>query len=316
MTKPDEAPPQPTPLRDLEVAEAEPYDKQFWSVTTILKVLDSPGLTYWAIKEAAEAALDNPATVKAMLDEQGRAEAVKWLCAARWRRPAYTLKNSELGTVVHALCEDAALSGFAPSREDIEAYVRKYATKTTDIQTESDLVERMVGHWLRWLDKFQPVFEAAEGVVYSETYGYAGCLDAIFSVQGVKLMADWKTRREPLTSKGGPQRPYAETGLQLAAYRNADIMATWRARRTEKYGRRYYLLGDDERVLSEPVPEVDHGCCVIITPEDCRAYPMNCNEEIYQYFLHCVEIFRFEDEISRRIVGDPFEIGDPSEILR
>jgi hypothetical protein len=301
----------PQPLFDLDVDAPDPYDKQFWSVTTILKVLASPALEYWAIKETATAAVDSDATIKAMLDDQGRDETIKWMCGARWRKPKIALSAADLGTIVHRLCEMTALDENAkiPTDEEITQLVRSHAAKTVNIPAEVALVKQMLGHFLRWCDRFQPEYTAAEAAVYSEKYGYAGCLDAILTIGGQKLITDYKTRREPLTSRGGPQRPYAETALQLSAYRHADMVAVWRARRTEIYKRRYYLLSPDERQVAEPVPaDIDSGLCIIITPESCEAYPMLCDEQVFDHFLYVLESFRWEDDLSRRVVGDALEV--------
>lgn len=298
-----------TPLEDIDVAEAEPYDAQFWSVTTILKSLASPALEYWAIKETSTCAVDSPTVIKALLDEQGRDETIKWISGARFRRPKIALGADQLGTVVHKLCETYALTGVKPNRDEILELIRSHAAKTVDIAAEFVVVSKMLDQFEKWAQRFQPEYVAAEMAVYSQQYGYAGCLDAILKIDGVTLITDYKTRREALTNKGYPQKPYGETALQLSAYRHADIGAWWRARRVEQYKRRYYLLNDDERSTAEPVPEVDSGCCIIITPESCEAYPMRVDEEVFDHFLYTLECFRWQDDLSKRVVGDALQEG-------
>jgi hypothetical protein len=292
------------PLEDLPVDEPEKDDLRFFSVTTILKALNSPALEYWAIKTTATRALDSPATISAMLEEVGRDSTINWLCKARYDRPKTKLGSDQLGTVTHKLCEEYALTGRKPDADAIESLVRSHAARTVDLDVEIDLVLKMLDQFDRWLQRFTPVYTAAEMAVFSRRYGYAGCLDAILTVGGVKLLTDYKTRREPLTAKGGPQRPYGETSLQLSAYRHADIAAIWRARRVEKNYRRYYLLNETENDMAQPIPAVDGGLCIIITPESCEAYPMNCGDEVFDYFLNTIEIFRWEEDMSKRVVGD------------
>jgi hypothetical protein len=292
------------PLPDIDVDEAGPDDVQFWSVTTILKALASPALEYWAIRETATSAIDSQGTWKAMLDDQGKSETVKWLCGARYRRPKTTLGADQLGTVVHKLAELYALTGVKPDRETIENLIASHAAPTVDLDTEFVTVCQMLDNFDRWLQRFTPQYTAAEFAVYSEKYGYAGCLDAIFTIGGVSMLIDYKTRREPLTSKGGPQLPYGETALQLAAYRYADVAAVWRARRTEQFRRRYYLLSTAERELAPKVPDVDGGGCLIITPKSAELYPIRCDEEIHRTFLFVQEVFRWEADTSNRVVGD------------
>lgn len=294
----------PAPLPDIDVADKGAEDREFFSVTTILKALPSPALEYWAIKMCAQAAIDSHSTWQAMLEDQGRAETVKWLCGARWRRPKLELGADQLGTVTHKACEYYALSGEKPSRSWVEDLVSAHAAPTVNIDNEVNVVGHMLNQFDRWLQRFTPEYTAAEMAVYSERFGYAGCLDAILTIDGVRMLTDYKTRREPLDSKGNAQTPYGETALQLAAYRHADLAACWRARRYEKFRRRYYLLSADEKELAPKVPEVDGGMCLIITPQSCAAYPMRVDDEVFNCFLYAYEVFRWAEQTSKTVVGD------------
>lgn len=296
----------PTPLEAVDVLEESPDDARFFSVTTILKAIPNSGLEYWSIKMAAMAALDSKATWTAMLDESGRDETIKWLCAARYRSPRFELSAADLGTVVHKACEEYALSGERPGQDWIENEITRHAAKTISISDEGAVVKVMLDQFDNWLQIFQPEYTAAEMAVYSDQYGYAGTLDAILTIDGVRFLSDTKTRREPLDARGKPQRPYAETALQLAAYRHADVAPIVRARRFESpQKRRYYLLNDTERTTAVKVPEVDGGLCVLITPGSCQAYPMRCDEVVFDHFLYALENFRWIEETSKIVVGDP-----------
>jgi len=142
----------------------------------------------------------------------------------------------------------------------VEDLVRAHAAPTVHIDNEVNVVGQMLNQFDDWLARFQPEYSAAEMPVFNEQFGYAGSLDAILKIGGTKLLTDYKTRREPLDSKGNAQRPYGETALQLAAYRYTELAAVFRARRVEKYKRRYYLLSDDEHQLARPMETVDGGC--------------------------------------------------------
>ncbi len=293
------------PFETPDVAEPGDQDRRFFSVTTILKALHNPALEYWAIKQAATAAIDSKATWSAMLEDQGKPETIKWLCGARYRRPKVTLGADQLGTCVHKLCEHYALTGEKPDRVFTEGLIRAHAAPTIDFDTEVNMAYGMLDQFQNWVERFQPEYTAAEMAVFSERYGYAGSLDAILTIDGVRLITDYKTRREPLDTKGNPQRPYGETALQLSAYRHADLAAVVRARRFEKGFKRYYLLNGAEKDQAEPVPPVDGGLCILLTPESCEAFPLWCDEEIFQFFLYVMEIFRWEEDVSKRVVGDP-----------
>ena len=62
-------------------------DQRMWSVTTIIGALDKPALLYWAAEQTAICAVDQLATVQAMVSDGDRADVIKWLRDARFRRP-------------------------------------------------------------------------------------------------------------------------------------------------------------------------------------------------------------------------------------
>jgi hypothetical protein len=257
-------------------------------VTTIIGALDKPALLYWAAEQSAEAAVTIAKSLPSRIEEDGRDEVVKWLRDARFRKPKGQRSATQLGTDVHDPLEQLALTGKFP---DVDDEVRPFIEQAD-----------------RWMQKFQPVYEAAEMTIYNPTYGYAGTLDAIAVIDGVRFLIDYKSTRKSIDSRGKPTTPYPEqVGLQLAAYRYGEYAAAWRPRRYEYQKRRYYLLGMTERENAQPVPEVD-GCLVLhITPEHCEAFPINANEDAYQAFLYTLEAFRWVNQTSKHIMGDPLE---------
>lgn len=300
-----------TTLGDLG-QEAQDVDKPtadditLWSVTTIIGALDKPALLYWAAEQAALAAIDNKATWVAMLEDRGRTETIKWLRDSRFRMPKIQLASTALGTVVHTVCETYALTGTRPDKDFVADLIRQHGSPQTDIEAETNIVGRMLIQFDSWLERFTPSYQATEVTCYNETYGYAGTLDALLTIDGTRFITDYKTSREPVDSQGKPRTPYPEqVGLQLAAYRFSEFAAVWRPRRFEKWRRRYYLLGPDERALAVPVPEVDTGLVIQITPESCESYPIRCDEEVHTAFLFVEESFRWLNETSKTILGEP-----------
>lgn len=290
----------------LEVDKPNEDDLVLWSVTTIIGALDKPALLYWAAEQTAEAAIDNLATWRAMLEDRGRDEAVKWLRDARFRRPKAKLASTALGTVTHKVCEEYALTGQKPDRAFVAELVRQEGGPQVDVDAECNVVRRMLNQFDDWLHRFQPSYQATEVCVYNPTYGYAGQADAFLTIDGVRFAADYKTSREPRDSRGNLKTPYPDqVGIQLAAYRNAEYAAVWRPRRTEKFKRRYYLLGPAERELAVPVPEVDTGLVIQITPESCESYPIQCDEPVHMAFLYVLEAFRWVQETSKTVMSDP-----------
>jgi len=272
-------------LEPLDVANPGTDDQQFTSVTTIIGALDKPALVYWSAEMAAKAAVQVAGTLAARVAEEGPEAVIKWLRDAQFRRPKGQRSAAELGTAVHGACEEYALTG---QRPEVDDEVRPFLDRFD-----------------AWLQLWQPSYEAVETTVYSRTYGYAGTLDAIAVIDGQRLLVDYKSSKKSKDNQGKDTTPYPEVGLQLAAYRHAELAATWRPRRYEKFRRRYYLLGADEREMSLPVPEVDGAVAIHLTPEHCDAYPVRCDQAVFEAFLFCLEAFRWQSELSKTVIGAP-----------
>lgn len=277
----------------LDDQDTRPDDLRLWSVSTILNVLDKPALQYWAAREAARYALSAEEVWRPIQQRHGDAEAVKYIAAARFRPPhGQLLESAELGTEVHRACQHYALFGQRP--DDVHAEAVPF-----------------LDQFDRWLQRFQPTYEAAEVTVYSPTYGYAGTLDTIFTIpeqadaDPIRLLNDYKTSREALDGKGKPKTPYSETVLQLAGYRFAERAAVWQARRMTAFKRRYYLLDPGEVALSVPVPEVDGASCLLITPASCELFPMRADRRAFDAFLYTLEVARYQLQDFRGNVGQP-----------
>lgn len=266
-------------------AEPAPDDRRLWSVTTIVDVIAKPALIQWAAKETAKCALDRQDVWRSMREADGDGEAIKWLANARFRAPKGTTAAAELGTNLHAICEEYALTGMRPAAsEELAPFVDQFD---------------------RWLNDFQPEYSAAEVVVFNPTYGYAGTADTFCTIDGVRFLIDYKSTREPFNAKGKPKTPYSATVLQLAGYRYAELAAVWRARRYEHYKRRYYLLSPLEAELAVPVPTVDACGCLLITPVSCELFPMRADERAFEAFLFALEVARWEYQSFKGSVGDP-----------
>ena len=282
--------------RAIEGAPIEDGDVQLWSVTTLIGALDKPALMYWASEQAALAAVHSQATWRGMLADcdptcghvdADSCPAVKWLRDARFRRPRNIRSATELGTMVHEAAEQYALTGEKP-KVDPE-------------------VQPFLDRFDEWLQRFSPSYQATEVAVYHPELGYAGTADAFLTIDGVRYIADYKSTRKSIDSRGQPTSPYPEdVGLQLAAYRWAKYAAIWRPRRAEKMRRRYYLLSADERAMAQPVPEVDTGLVIHITPEHCEAYPIQCDAEIvFEAFLAALDAARWMYQTSKNVMSLP-----------
>lgn len=181
------------PKRDRSGYYATPQGR-FMSVTTILSQgVPKPALMHWASFEAAQCAVDNiPELVRAR-GEQRRLELRSWIQRAGERKRD-TAAN--LGTVIHGFLEAQILGQPTPEYTDEQ--------------------RPFIDAFARFLDDWQPEYEATELTVANPEIGYAGTLDFIATIPAITsdlLLGDYKT------GKG----VYPEVGLQLAAYRRATV---------------------------------------------------------------------------------------------
>jgi hypothetical protein len=284
---PPDAPALPILGEKPKLVAPDPQDERFWSVTTIIGCLDKPALVPWAANKTAEAAVDKLDTVRSILESDGRDEAIRYLKNARFRVGKGLRSATELGKAVHSAAEYKAIHG------------RYRPEDANDKELRPFLVQ-----FDKFLDEFQPEMEAAEVTVFSPTFGYAGTCDAFMRLQGTSFICDYKTSREDVDGQGSLKSPYAEVGLQLSAYRYADLAAVWRARQAEVFKRRYYLLNETERELAVEVPEADHGLAIFITPTRFALHPVRCDESVFEHFLHTIDAARFVLDIGKSVVGN------------
>ena len=266
-------------------AQPQKDDLRFYSVTTLIGVLDRPALLYWAAEQSALAAVKVAGSLAQRVAEEGEAEVVKWLRDARFRPEKDKRSATELGTAVHDAVEHYALTG---TRPDVD-----------------DEVAPFLDRFDEWAQLWQPEYVAAEAAVYNKTYGYAGTLDAIAVIDGQQVLMDYKTSKRSIGSDGKPTGPYPEAALQLAAYRHAEIMAVWKARRFEKFRRRYYLLNRDEEAIAVPMPKLDGSVVLHITPEHADLYPVRTDDAVFEKFLHTIEVFDWVQDLAKHVIGSP-----------
>lgn len=282
-------PPTVAPLGHDDSAKPSEADARFWSATTLTGALDKPALIYWAAEQTAIAACQVAQSLPARISEEGEEAVVKWLRDARFRKPKGQRSATELGTAVHDAIEQYALTGTKPVIDD---EVRPFLDRFDE-----------------WAQEFSPAYEAAEAAVYNRRYRYAGTLDAIATIDGKRVILDYKTSRKSVDARGKRTGPYPEVALQLAAYRHAELLATFRARRFEQFRRRYYLLSEVEAAECVPMPEVDGAVVIHITPDVCEAYPVRADQAVFDAFLYATECFRWQQDLAKRVIGAPLEKG-------
>lgn len=297
-------------LAPTDVDKPADDDLRLWSVTTLIDCLHKEGIVYWAAEQTALTAVASAKSLPARIDEEGPEQVVKWLRDARFRRPRGRLSAASLGTVAHQACEEYALTGTRPDTGRLAEIIRADGGERFDgVEAETAVLVKMLDQFDGWLQRFTPVYDACEVVVYHPTYGYAGTADAFLRLDDVRLIVDYKTSRDGFDSKGNPKRPYPEAALQLAAYRHAEFAAVWRPRRTERFRRRYYLLSEAEREQAHPVPEVDGGAVIHITPDHCELFPVRCDQLVHEAFLYVQEASRWVNGLSKDVIGTPMVPG-------
>jgi hypothetical protein len=85
---------------------------------------------------------------------------------------------------------------------------------TLDESSIAEVIAPYLAGWRRWRDETGFVASIAECLVYHATFGYCGTLDAIGTVRGGTILADWKTSDASTGLDAG-----AQTAAYLEAYR-------------------------------------------------------------------------------------------------
>lgn len=224
------------------------------SVTTILGVLDKSGpLVGWAKRITAEAAVDNAAQIPGWVELGGRDGAVGFLTKAA---TAKRDRAANAGSEVHRLAE---------------AIVRGQ-----DVEVPEELVP-FVAAYRKFLADFEPEFLAAEEMVASVAYGYAGTLDAIALLSGETWILDIKT------GKG----VYPDTALQLSAYANADF------------------IGRPGIAQRFAIPPATQYGVIHLRPEGYELVPYDVTDSTFRAFLAAKSLHGWQTGEATKVVGQP-----------
>lgn len=259
---------------------------ELWSVTELLKAVGaSRPIVEWHCEQTALAALESRPVIDAMLKTDTLAEVVKWIKGKRW---SVSERHKIRGTVVHHAAEALAL-GRDPGVIDAE-------------------YQPYVDQLARWLDTWQPVFELSEAPVFNRSEGYAGTLDGIMALTDAlgerrRLIFDYKTTPKGPEAKSRP--PYSEVSLQLSAYAHAEevdlVRAAEASRDEDEWKRRYYTY--DPTRTYEPMPKVDGGICIVVSPVDCFAQYVSVGDVPYHSFLHARDFVFWNEKLWRNAFG-------------
>lgn len=268
--------------------------ERFWSVTTIIKGgLPTPALMAWGMRAVAEYAAANHRVIAGMLsavrlqkDDSGRyqgvisdpdavAAVVDMLKGSPYRERE---RKADLGTAIHEQAEAHVLE--RPMPEPLAA-----------ITGQVTAFRRFLDDWRPDYARLDSGFWLAEASVYSRAERYAGTLDAIADLPGLgRVLIDYKSGKDV----------YPETALQMAAYRHAEFIG----------------LPDG---TEWPMPQVD-GCVVLHLPEHAPGWeptasdpgysliPVIADEQVFTAFKYVREVFRWQEETSKGVIGAPLPL--------
>jgi hypothetical protein len=62
--------------------------------------------------------------------------------------------------------------------------------------------------------------------------------------------------------------------------------------------------------MAVPVPEVDTGLVIHITPEACEAFPIVCDEAVFESYLAVQDSARWLFQGSKSVMGEPLMPAD------
>lgn len=255
------------------------------SATTLIKdaLGVSRGIEYHGKATVAGAAFDNYKKLGRYIEDGDRDDAIEWLLKQQWEG---LQSASNRGTEIHTVAENLHLGNVVEYDEFLEPWIVQYR---------------------RFLADFKPEFLMAEAPVYNLTYRYAGTLDGIAVIDGQKVVVDIKTTAHGPNAKdkrGKPKArpPFGEVPLQLTLYRRAELVGLL-ADRKEIQWRRYYVY--DPLAHSEPMPEVDGGVCIVISPEDYVVVPVDTSDRVWKACRHVIQVARFQTETAKTVFGSP-----------
>ena len=230
----------------VETSEGRHYydeaGRRYVSVTTAIGGgLPKNQLGKWASKYAAEHAASNLERFLTMR----KSDVIAEIKDSPW---AYARARADLGGRVHEAVENYLLNlGGGQPENELAPYLLQFG---------------------RFLSEWQPKVEAAEMVVYSERYGYAGTLDSIMVIDGERVVLDVKTG----------SGVYREASVQLAMYRAADFVQV-----------------NGERIA---MPETDGGRVLHLQPKNYRLIPISCGEEELEIGLAALKIHNWNGDAT------------------
>jgi hypothetical protein len=243
-------------------------DKKLDGVTTLLgDALAKPGLVTWAARTVAEYVSDR------LTEKDGHVQADHLLAALAEMNRASTYPKKWDGGFSR-LTVAKILEGIPYAERDAAANrgneIHRLAEKLAHDE-EVDVPDEIAGHveaCVKFLNDYDPTVIVSEFVVVNRAVGYAGTGDAVMDLPtlGKRGLIDWKSGKNA----------YADTALQLAAYRHGEC-----------------FLGDDgvEHPMSELGIEATY--VVHLRADGYDVYPYVSDERVFNIFRHAAYLARW-----------------------
>lgn len=265
------------------------------SVTTILSGgVPKPGLVHWAGNMCTDSAIENlPALVAASRNPEKLEEMRTWIKKAHTRKKD---ERADVGSAVHTIIECRILGNPIPGSIEVDGQ---------EVSLRDPEMAPFLENFLRFEKTWRPEWTASEMVVANPTHGYAGTLDYTIAANGLigqalvaqgyqvnlalDLLGDTKTGGDwdKVTSAGHVHGVYPEAGLQMSAYRKAEVC--W--------------LRDGSKVEMPVTNTV--GVVLHLRPEGFRLYPARCGALEYLYFRHAQMVDEWSSRISSAKADEP-----------
>lgn len=247
--------------------------ERYWSVTTIIGGgVPKPALIGWAAKITAVEAIGNLNILNEMVGKDRLDDGTL---------PPLDDFGKPTGDGCMAAYEYLTKARFRSSgkaadlgteiHECIEAWVLD--KPLPDWRPE---VEPYMESVVDWLGDFEPKVEMSEASVYNRTRRYAGTLDMIATIGDERYLIDFKTG----------SGVYPEAALQMAAYAHAEFVGS----------------PDGTEVA---MPKVDGALIIHVQPDHYEPIPVRIDDEVFGAFLYAREVFRWMEDTSKSVIGDP-----------
>ena len=244
-------------------------------VSSVKDTLAKPGLLYGAVKVAANYAVDNVDTIKALAltDRDAAVDLVKRAHTRDWS------KKADFGTGVHIIIEEL-LRGHKGVKvsPDQRKYVVQYAA---------------------FMQLFNVKALFVETTVWSSEHKYAGTLDTILELDltpeqvaaiGAPAVGSGDNGRYVgiVDTKTGASGVWAETALQQVAYKNAD----------------YLLLANGKHI---DMPAIDFTAALWLRPEGYSFLPLDSGQATWDAFIGLRDAYYWNKQVDS--IGQPLNEG-------